>query len=526
MKDSVEEEDTEEETNSNENLERSRRESDENQNNTTEKPFTKREADYEESINQNTIDDSSIQDESQEVEESQSRNESRYKRDYERELKSNADMEGLEENKLENKENSKDLREVVENVETEDLDSSKSNLKFDQKMESDKNLESEKELAPLQNEKLESDGRLNKESKGSGMTANLDLEVKEDESEDDYEKRVSEQIQQRIDAIKEELKREIEEKQKIEEIEENNSKFDDLENEEEKEESQNSKSSDQQLIFKRSLKKQNSKPVRTKRRIIRRRKRSISRNLQNLKENEKMDLGSKKVQFRHESIRKRSAPEYKIDIRENSDQKLNSQNLNNNNLNALGKKSHKEEIIVKRNTTLNGNIDGTRATIPTSEQVQVKLMKEVPNDLLVLDSKLGFDLTSLKDKNIRLKRSNSKELKGVNRRQRDKLISGHLGYIKYRPQNIDDDTDDEGNEFEDDGFDDQTSNLNEDKSNSRSSNPKHERDEDQLIEQKNFLFDNRDYLKSRKQAQLKTVRDLKRKRHQRKRKRRKASQNL
>lgn len=47
-------------------------------------------------------------------------------------------------------------------------------------------------------------------------------------ADEDYQKRVEEQIQRKIDSIKEQIKREIEESQRLREIEENNAKFDEL----------------------------------------------------------------------------------------------------------------------------------------------------------------------------------------------------------------------------------------------------------------------------------------------------------
>lgn len=56
--------------------------------------------------------------------------------------------------------------------------------------------------------------------------------------DEDYQKRVEEQIQRKIDSIKEQIKREIEENQRLKEIEENNARFDELRELEEDEEEQ------------------------------------------------------------------------------------------------------------------------------------------------------------------------------------------------------------------------------------------------------------------------------------------------
>ncbi|XP_076276120.1 uncharacterized protein LOC143207022 isoform X2 [Lasioglossum baleicum] len=58
------------------------------------------------------------------------------------------------------------------------------------------------------------------------------------QSDKDYEKRVEENIQRKIDSIKEEIKREIAESEKFKEIESNNAKFDEILDQEEDEEEQ------------------------------------------------------------------------------------------------------------------------------------------------------------------------------------------------------------------------------------------------------------------------------------------------
>ncbi|XP_026668955.1 silent chromatin protein ESC1-like [Ceratina calcarata] len=90
----------------------------------------------------------------------------------------------------------------------------------------------------------------------------------------DYEKRVEEQIQRKIDSIKEEIKREIAETQRIKEIEENNAKFDELREQEEDDEEAES-SEGRESLAKRSVRnmgKTNQVRVDEKR-SIRRRKR-------------------------------------------------------------------------------------------------------------------------------------------------------------------------------------------------------------------------------------------------------------
>ncbi|KAM0735618.1 hypothetical protein ACS0PU_010766 [Formica fusca] len=60
----------------------------------------------------------------------------------------------------------------------------------------------------------------------------------EDESSAEYGKRVEEEIQRKIDSIKEEIKRDIEAQRRIRDVEENNARFDELRDQEEDEERQ------------------------------------------------------------------------------------------------------------------------------------------------------------------------------------------------------------------------------------------------------------------------------------------------
>ena len=62
-----------------------------------------------------------------------------------------------------------------------------------------------------------------------GTSKNSKVEAENSRNADeDYQKRVEEQIQRKIDSIKEQIKREIEESQRLREIEENNARFDEL----------------------------------------------------------------------------------------------------------------------------------------------------------------------------------------------------------------------------------------------------------------------------------------------------------
>ncbi|XP_050450394.1 trichohyalin-like [Cataglyphis hispanica] len=78
-------------------------------------------------------------------------------------------------------------------------------------------------------------------SKSSSSTenkepANIITSFNEDESSAEYGKRVEEEIQRKIDSIKEEIKRDIEVQRRIKDIEKNNAKFDELRDQEEDEE--------------------------------------------------------------------------------------------------------------------------------------------------------------------------------------------------------------------------------------------------------------------------------------------------
>ncbi|XP_017788376.1 PREDICTED: jmjC domain-containing histone demethylation protein 1 [Habropoda laboriosa] len=94
----------------------------------------------------------------------------------------------------------------------------------------------------------------------------------------DYEKRVEEQIQRRIDSIKEEIKREIAENRRMKEIEENNDKFDELREEEDEDEEQAMEyepSEKQDSLSKRSLRNSGKSQVRenTEKKAVKRKKR-------------------------------------------------------------------------------------------------------------------------------------------------------------------------------------------------------------------------------------------------------------
>lgn len=68
----------------------------------------------------------------------------------------------------------------------------------------------------------------NKTKDSGEMKQKIEFFVKDGESENDFERRVARQIREKIDAIKEEIKREVDERRKIEDIKENNYMFDEL----------------------------------------------------------------------------------------------------------------------------------------------------------------------------------------------------------------------------------------------------------------------------------------------------------
>ncbi|XP_033213365.1 golgin subfamily A member 6-like protein 22 isoform X2 [Belonocnema kinseyi] len=459
--DDTEEEDTEENKNERENLKRSKRQSDQNPNVT--KNLIEREADYAESIKD---DDFNIQEQESEEDESESRNENRVKRneerDYEKKLKSKADINNAE--KLSEKEesrkeslhekrhlepNSKNKKVQSKHEEnsgdsSEEVNNSEIVLRLDsdQKLISSQNSEYDEKLTSNLSSKFDHRKELKADKKSykkedAELNGYLDLEVKEDESDDEYEKRVAEQIQQKIDAIKEEIKREIEEKQKIETIKENNDRYDELRQEEEDESQTQILDANNQIVSKRCLEKVDFNSEKLKQQIEKRR-RSKS--------------GNEKVQL-HESIRKRSAPKY-------------------------------------------GGV----------EVYQDKKEENTETPRLELDS------ASSDDGKVRLKRSNSRVFRRVDKRRAKNLVpKRRLGNLRYRPQNIEDDNDEEGSEFEDDGFNDHSSNLDEANLNSRI-------EIDNLSNAPgNPLFDHRNYLMRRKRERDSRV--SKRKRHQRKRRR-------
>lgn len=105
-------------------------------------------------------------------------------------------------------------------------------------------------------------------SKTKGSESNVSPEIKEplsaiaSSADDDlnakYEKRVEDEIQRKIDSIKEEIRRDIEAQERIRDIEENNARFDQLREHEEDEEGRNAEGEPiekRQTVAKRSVRK-------------------------------------------------------------------------------------------------------------------------------------------------------------------------------------------------------------------------------------------------------------------------------
>ncbi|CAK9825851.1 hypothetical protein ANTRET_LOCUS3788 [Anthophora retusa] len=198
----------------------------------------------------------------------------------------------------------------------------------------------------------------------------------------DYEKRVEEQIQRRIDSIKEEIKREIAENRRMKEIEENNDKFDELREEEEDEEEQAMDSEapeKQENLSKRSLRNSGKSQVResNEKKVVKRKKRQG-------------ENAQEKVQGASESGTKKSRL-----MKKRSVGKVESQGLN-----EIPKKHEfpRQVYLVKADRRKKRKRRSKNsALIP--EQRTVKLEDSLPADL-VLDSNLRGDLDNSKQSSV------------------------------------------------------------------------------------------------------------------------------
>ncbi|XP_012277031.1 myosin heavy chain, skeletal muscle-like [Orussus abietinus] len=279
--------------------------------------------------------------------------------------------------------------------------------------------------------------------------ADLDMEVKENESDEDYERRVEQQIQRKIDSIKEEIKREVEKKQKIRVIEENNAKYDEMRSQEDEDEDSQSLDApnERQAVSKRSV-----RPGASKRATSRRSKRRAALTggdldadlLQENEADKAPELGSGSSNSKPENIHKRSAPLY-------------SESRDETSIKVPAKKRS-----VVRKVTLVEAPSGRELRkrhvaggILIPEQAHAKIEDELPRDL-TLDPKLRLDLP-MEQKPVRRRRS----VQRFGRRRRmdaSTLEEPGSSISGYRPQD-DEDENDDGNEFDDDGFEDRTSNL-------------------------------------------------------------------
>lgn len=155
-------------------------------------------------------------------------------------------------NEVDKREIPKDARVKRDQAEiSEMLDKSKSNPDDSAKLEESKTAPqnsysrdvSRVELSKSFNDasKFKDFGAKNIISKSNGFSkiqepASIVAASKRDESNAEYEKRVEEEIQRKIDSIKEDIRRDIEAQQRIRDIEDNNAKFDELQDEEHEDE--------------------------------------------------------------------------------------------------------------------------------------------------------------------------------------------------------------------------------------------------------------------------------------------------
>ncbi|XP_018371533.1 PREDICTED: golgin subfamily B member 1-like [Trachymyrmex cornetzi] len=188
------------------------------------------------------------------------------------------DMAAVQEltNEAEKRETQKDARVKRDQAEiSEMLDKSRSNLDNPRKLEESKITEKNPYLREVSRTELSKNfneasapntinnfefkdviSKLSDSSKIQGPANTVAL-LKKDESNAEYEKRVEEEIQRKIDLIKEEIERDIEAQQRIRDIENNNARFDELQDQEhEDEERQNFENESikkRQTIAKRSV---------------------------------------------------------------------------------------------------------------------------------------------------------------------------------------------------------------------------------------------------------------------------------
>ncbi|XP_034171553.2 uncharacterized protein LOC117600339 isoform X1 [Osmia lignaria lignaria] len=191
----------------------------------------------------------------------------------------------------------------------------------------------------------------------------------------DYEKRVEEQIQRKIDSIKEEIKREIAEKQRIREIEENNAKFDELhelEDDDEEQSAESEPSEKRENLAKRSTKNSGKSRAReiADKRSTRRKKRQNDG--QDKIQNVESDSSKKSVR---ETAKKRPSRSQLTPILRET---------------AVQKRDNPREVILvrsERNTGKKRRRRRSKSSMLVPEQRNVKIEDNLPADVM-LDSNL------------------------------------------------------------------------------------------------------------------------------------------
>ncbi|XP_011696538.1 PREDICTED: glutamic acid-rich protein-like isoform X1 [Wasmannia auropunctata] len=254
------------------------------------------------------------------------------------------DMAAVQEstNEAENGETPKDARVKRDQAEiSEMVDKSKSSLDDSAVLEESKtaaknpysrdvsHIESSKSIneAPASSDKdFESKDVISKLSDSSKIQepASIVASSKRDESNAEYEKRVEEEIQRKIDSIKEEIQRDIETQQRIRDIEDNNARFDELQNQENEDE-------ERQIFQGEPIKKRQTTDPRAKRSV----RESADDAIASLQRNDK------KRSLKRDQHKKRQHRSGKID-------KLDS-SKENENLNRIVVANHKssEQIPLK-----------------------------------------------------------------------------------------------------------------------------------------------------------------------------------
>ncbi|XP_071575835.1 uncharacterized protein, partial [Temnothorax nylanderi] len=135
---------------------------------------------------------------------------------------------------------------------------------------------------------------------------------KKDESNAEYEKRVEEEIQRKIDSLKEEIRRNIEVQQQIRDIEDNNARFDELQDQEhEDEEKQNFKDKlieKRQIVAKRSIREIADDTAGSSQRNEK--KRSLRRELHKKRQHRSSEIGKSNTSKENENLKKRFVTNY------------------------------------------------------------------------------------------------------------------------------------------------------------------------------------------------------------------------